>query len=242
LPITKKALQIGRAGLLSGFCKLTNSANNALPWFITPFDLLFLDEADLTKRPLVERRKQLANLLKKPSDNIRFSTELQGDKEKLLAIARQFELEGFTAKKPDSVYEIGRRSGAWVKFKITKAQEFVIGGYTLPENSRKYFGSLIVGYQSPQGLLFAGRVGSGFSEKAFADFYAGIQKLKRETCPLLDLPEKKAGRWSQGITPAITKRCHWVEPVLVAQVNFTEWTQDNQLRQPVFLGLRSNLD
>jgi hypothetical protein len=69
-----------------------------------------------------------------------------------------------------------------------------------------------------------------------------VQKLKRETCPLLDLPEKKAGRWSQGITPAITKRCHWVEPVLVAQVNFTEWTQDNQLRQPVFLGLRSNLD
>jgi DNA ligase D-like protein (predicted ligase) len=167
------------------------------------FDLLSLDGADLIKRPLVERRKELAQLLKKPSDNIRFSAELQGDKEKLLAVARQFELEGLIAKKPDSLYDSGRRSGAWVK--LTKAQEFVIGGYMLPEGSRKYFGSLIVGYYGPQGLLFAGRVGTGFSEKVLADLYAGMQKLKRTTCPFVNLPEKKRGRWAQSLTPAIMK-------------------------------------
>jgi bifunctional non-homologous end joining protein LigD len=194
----------------------------------------------LRKQPLVERRKQLAKLLKKPPGNIRFSAELQGDKDKLLQVERQFDLEGLIAKKPDSVYESGRRRGAWVKFKITKSQEFVIGGYTPPEGSRKYFGSLIVGYQSPQGLLFAGRVGTGFSEKLLEDLYAGMQKLKRTTCPFVNLPEKKGGRWSQGITPAIMKRCSWVEPLLVAQVKFTEWTHDDQLRQPVFLGLRTD--
>jgi bifunctional non-homologous end joining protein LigD len=116
----------------------------------------------------------------------------------------------------------------------------VIGGYTLPEGSRKYFGSLIVGYQGPNGLVFAGRVGTGFSEKVLADLYASMQKLKRETRPFVNLPEKQAGRWSQGITPAVMKRCHWVEPVLVAQVEFTEWTNDDQLHQPVFLGLRNH--
>lgn len=130
-------------------------------------------------------------------------------------------------------------SGAWVKVKITKSQEFVIGGYTLPEGSRSYFGSLLVGYQSPDGLVFAGRVGIGFSDKVLANLYAKFQKLRVPSCPFVNLPEKSKGRWGLGITPAVMKRCHWVEPVLVAQVKFTEWTHDDQLRQPVSLGLRT---
>ena len=132
------------------------------------------------------------------------------------------------------------RSGARVKFKITKSQEFVIGGYTLPEGSRKYFGSLLVGYNSLDGLRFAGRVGTGFSEKLLASLYNRFQKLRQPTCPFINLPEKTRGRWGLGITPAVMKRCHWVKPVLVAQIKFTEWTHDNQLRQPVFLGLRTD--
>jgi bifunctional non-homologous end joining protein LigD len=198
------------------------------------FDLHFLKGADLLKRPLTERRRQLEKILKKAPENIRFSAELRGGKDELLHVAEQFQLEGLIAKKPDSVYESGRRSGAWVKFKITKSQEFVIGGYTQPEGSRKYFGSLLVGYHSPKGLLFAGRVGTGLSEKVLADLYAGLQKLKRATCPFVNLPEKKRGRWSQGITPAIMKRCHWVEPVLVAQVKLTEWTSDDHSRPRCF--------
>jgi bifunctional non-homologous end joining protein LigD len=204
------------------------------------FDLLFFDGTDLRSRPLIERRKQLATLLKKAPPNIRFSEELRGTKEELLQVAQQFQLEGLIAKKPDSLYEAGRRSGAWVKVKLTQQQEVVIGGYTPPEGSRKYFGALLVGYQGPDGLLFAGRVGTGFSEKALEHLYDGLQKIKRPTCPFVNLPEKTPGRWRQSLTPAVMKRCHWVEPVLVAQIKFTEWTSDDQLRQPVFLGLRTD--
>jgi bifunctional non-homologous end joining protein LigD len=204
------------------------------------FDLLLLEGTDLRSRPLVERRQLLAKVLKKAPDNIRFSEELQGTREELLQVARQFQLEGLIAKRPESVYESGRRSGAWLKVKLTQQQEFVIGGYTPPEGSRMYFGSLLVGYYGPEGLLFAGRVGTGFSEKALEPLYEGMQKIKRATCPFVNLPEKRRGRWGQRITPAVMQRCEWVEPVLVAQVKFTEWTSDDQLRQPVFLGLRTD--
>jgi bifunctional non-homologous end joining protein LigD len=155
----------------------------------------------------------------------------------LLKVARQFQLEGLIAKRPDSVHESGRRSGAWVKVKLTQQQEFVIGGYTPPEGSRKYFGALLVGYYGPDGFLFAGRVGTGFSEKALATLHGGLQKIKRTTCPFVNLPEKRPGRWGQGITPAIMKRCAWADPVLVAQVKFHGVTSDEVLRQPVFPGL-----
>ena len=104
----------------------------------------------------------------------------------------------------------------------------------------RYFGSLLVGNQSPVGLMFAGRVGTGFSDKVLANLYAKFQKLRAPSCPFVNLPEKTRGRWGLGITPAVMKRCQWVKPVLVAQVKFTEWTHDAQLRQPVFLGLRTD--
>jgi len=213
-----------------------------IPLVYYAFDLLSLDGADLRAQSLIERRKLLAAVLKKAPPNIRLSEELRGSKEELLKLARQFRLEGLIAKRPDSLYEAGRRSGAWVKVKLTQQQEFVIGGYTPPEGSRQYFDALLVGYHGPDGLLFAGRVGTGFSEKALEHLYDGLQKIRRPTCPFVNLPEKTPGRWRQGITPAVMKRCHWVEPVLVAQIKFTEWTLDDQLRQPVFLGLRSDKD
>jgi len=85
-----------------------------------------------------------------------------------------------------------------------------IGGYTPPERSRKYSGALLVGYYSPSGLLFAGRVGTGFSEKALATLYDGMQKIRGTSCPFVNLPERRPGRWGQGITPAVFKRCTWV--------------------------------
>jgi bifunctional non-homologous end joining protein LigD len=111
------------------------------------------------------------------------------------------------AKRPDSVYESGQRSGAWVKVKLTQAQEVVIGGYTPPGGSRMYFGSLLVGYYDSSGLLFAGRVRTGFSEKVLEVLYDGLQKIRRATCPFVNLPERRSGRWGQGITPAVMKRC-----------------------------------
>ena len=131
---------------------------------------LIVEAAQNAFLPLTERRKLLAKVLKKAPDNIRFSEELRGTREELLQLARQFQLEGLIAKRPDSVYESGRRSGAWVKVKLTQEQEFVIGGYTPPGGSRKYFGALLVGYYGQEGLLFAGRVGTGFSEKPWRPF------------------------------------------------------------------------
>ena len=211
-----------------------------IPLVYYAFDLLSLDGADLRAQSLIERRKLLAALLKKAPPNIRLSEELRGSKEELLKLARQFRLEGLIAKRPDSLYEAGRRSGAWVKVKLTQQQEFVIGGYTPPEGSRQYFGALLVGYHGPDGLLFAGRVGTGFSEKALEHLYDGLQKIIRPTCPFINLPEKSKGRWGLGITPTVIKRCIWLEPILVAQIKFTKWTSDDQLRQPVFLGLRTD--
>ena len=176
-----------------------------------------MDRKDLRKEPLSTRRKLLADILKKAPPNIRVSEGLKGFKEDLLRVAQEFGLEGLVAKRLNSVYENGRRSGAWVKFKITKSQEFVIGGYTLPEGGRKYFGSLLVGYNSPDGLVFAGRVGTGFSEKLLACIYAKLEKITQTTYPFINLPEKTRGRWGLGITPAVMKSCQTVKPVLVAQ-------------------------
>ena len=101
---------------------------------------------------------------------------------------------------------------------------------------------MLVGYNSPDGLVFAGRVGTGFSDKVLANLYGKFQKFRQATCPFINLPEKSKGRWGLGITPAVMKHCQWVRPVLVAQIKFTEWTYDDQLRQSVFLGLRTDKD
>lgn len=227
----------------SSFQLLQNyKSSEQVPLGYYVFDLLLLEGKDLRNEPLSDRRKLLAGVLKKAPENILISKELKGSKEDLVRVAQEFGLEGLVAKRLNSRYESGRRSGAWVKLKLTLRQEFVIGGYTLPEGSRKYFGSLLVGYNSPDGLRFAGRVGTGFSDKLLASVDAQLQKLKRSTCPFINLPEKTKGRWGLGITPIVMKRCQWVEPVLVAQVKFTEWTHDGQLRQPVFLGMRTDKD
>ena len=158
-----------------------------IPLVYYAFDLLLLEKTDLRSRPLIERRKLLAKALKKAPDNIRFSEELRGTREELLQVAHQFQLEGLIAKRPDSIYEPGRRSGAWVKVELTQQQEFVIGSYTPPEGSRKYFGALLVGYNSADGLLFAGRVSTGFSEKRWqrctmACRRSSVRPVRSSTC------------------------------------------------------------
>ena len=149
-------------------------------------------------------------------------------------------LEGIIGKLADSVYEPGRRSGAWIKLKCVNEQEFVIGGYTPPAGSRKHFGALLVGYYEKGRLLFAGKVGTGFDTKMLMSLGEKFRAEKRTDCPFADLPSKQGGKWVQAITPAIMRKCHWINPVFVAQVKFAEWTRDGKLRQPVFLGLRED--
>jgi bifunctional non-homologous end joining protein LigD len=145
--------------------------------------------------------------------------------------------EGAIAKLKDSIYESGHRSGAWVKIKFHRGQEFVVAGYTLPKKSRQYFGALILGYYRGRKLIFAGRVGTGFSEKTLKEIYRKLAPLECEV-PLVEEIREPSGRWrAKGWKPSDSR---WVKPKLVAQVQFTEWTEDGILRHPSFLGLRED--
>ena len=149
-------------------------------------------------------------------------------------------LEGIIAKRRGSRYEPGQRSGAWLKLKVLHEQEFVIGGYTEPQGARKFFGALLVGFYEKGKLRFASKVGIGFSEKRLRELFKQMQPLRRDDCSFVNLPTTRGGRWGQGITRAEMKRCTWIEPALVAQIRFTEWTRDAGLRHPAFLGLRED--
>ena len=149
-------------------------------------------------------------------------------------------LEGLIGKQRNSVYEPGRRSGAWVKLKCVDEQEFVIGGYTPPQGARKHFGAILVGYYEKNMLVFAGKVGTGFTVKSLSMLHKKFQNEARDHCPFVDLPSRQNGQWVLGITPSMMKKMHWVNPKFVAQIKFAEWTRDGKLRAPVFLGLRED--
>jgi bifunctional non-homologous end joining protein LigD len=209
------------------------------------FDLLQFDGKSLLKVPLTQRKELLARLCADVGDPIRFSGELGGDAKSLLAEIKRRRLEGIIGKQRNSFYQPGRRSGDWIKLKCVNEQEFVIGGYTPPAGARKYFGAILVGYYKEKNkrdssLLFAGKVGTGFTEKSLSILYKKFQSEQRDDCPFADLPSKQGGQWVQGITPSMMRKMHWVNPVFVAQIKFAEWTRDGKLRQPVYLGLRDD--
>jgi len=204
------------------------------------FDLLHLDGRDLRALALHERKALLEPLLAEAGEPLRFSADIVGDPVQLLTEVKSRGLEGLIGKLRGSPYESGRRTGAWIKLKCVNEQEFVVGGYTPPQGTRPHFGALLVGYYEQERLRFAGKVGTGFNDAVLRSLWEQFQPLRREDCPFPDLPEKHAGEWVQNITPAIMRRCTWVEPRLVCQVKYTEWTRDGKLRHPVFLGLRQD--
>ena len=210
------------------------------PLYYYVFDLLQLEGKNLTGLPLTIRKETLRQLCATAPDPIRYSGELGTDATALLDEVQRRGLEGIIGKQAQSPYEVGRRSGAWIKLKCVNEQEFVIGGYTPPEGARQYFGALLVGYYEKKRLLFAGKVGTGFTTKSLAELHKKFQGATRKECPFADLPSKHAGQWSQGITPGMMSKMNWVDPVFVCQVKFAEWTRDGKLRAPVFLGLRAD--
>jgi bifunctional non-homologous end joining protein LigD len=212
------------------------------PLFFYAFDLLQLDGEKLVDLPLHERRAKLARMLHGGPDVIRYSDSLGTDAARLLKEAKKLGLEGLIGKRENSVYESGQRSGAWIKLKLQQEQEFVIGGYTDPEGTRAHFGAVLVGVYRKKELVYTGKVGTGFDRKLLGSLHAAFKKIARDSCPFTNLPEKRNGRWGQGITLAEMKRCHWLKPTMVCQVKFGEWTRDDRLRQPVFLGLREDKD
>jgi bifunctional non-homologous end joining protein LigD len=204
------------------------------------FDLLQLEGRSLLKLPLAQRKEILGQLCQGAGDPIRFSGEIGSDATQLLKEVKRRGLEGIIGKQRSSVYEPGRRSGAWIKLKCLNEQEFVIGGYTPPGGARKHFGAILAGYYKDKKLLFAGKVGTGFTGKTLSILHRKFQQEARQDCPFADLPSKQGGQWVQGITPSMMRKMHWVNPKFVAQIKFAEWTRDGKLRQPVFLGLRED--
>src|SRR6267142_2362896 len=204
------------------------------------FDLLQLNGRSLTGLPLTVRKELRMRLVPPLGDIIRFSGALGTEAETLLPEIKRRGLEGLLGKQRDSVYEPGRRSGAWIKLKCVNEQEFVIGGYTPPAGARKHFGAILVGYYKDRDLVFAGKVGTGFTMKSLATLHKKFRGEERADCPFVDLPSRQNGQWVLGITPSMMKKIHWINPKFDAEIKFAEWTRDGKLRAPVFMGLRED--
>ena len=195
-----------------------------VPVFYYIFDVLYADDQDVRPRPLRERKDVLRSVLTF-EDPLRFTEHRDTEGEAFYAEACKAGWEGLIAKLADSPYRAGRTKD-WLKFKCETNQEFVIGGWTDPQRSRVAFGALLLGYYDPDGkLAYAGKVGTGFDTRTLRSLLAEMEQLGQDEPPFDygDLPRHDV---------------HWVRPELVAQIGFSEWTRDLQLRHPRFQGLR----
>jgi DNA ligase D-like protein (predicted ligase) len=198
------------------------------------FDILIHRGRNILRLPLEERRKLLVPSLVKVGYPALRTVPFDAKPAELVRAAKQIQLEGIIAKRKGSVYESGRRSGAWLKYKINRSQEFVIGGYT-PRNP---FDALIVGYYEGADLKFAAKVRNGFVPHVRREVFQRFTGLTTTKCPFVNLPEKRRTMWA--LTADEMKNCQWLNPLLVAQVEFTEWTPDGHLRHASFAELRDD--
>jgi DNA ligase D-like protein (predicted ligase) len=220
------------------FNTLQNLGSSGAPLFYFIFDLLVLSGRDVMGEPLSKRRELLeGKVLPKLAEPIRYSPRLSAGLEQLIASVKAQGLEGLVAKRLDSKYEPGLRSGAWQKIRVNKGQELVIGGYT-PSN--KNFDALVIGYYDGPRLIYAARTRNGFTPTSRQELFKKIKPLETDKCPFANLPEKKAGRWGAGLTAAKMAECRWLKPKLVAQFEFVEWTSDSHLRHSKFVALRDD--
>jgi bifunctional non-homologous end joining protein LigD len=223
-----------RTGFRPGGKRAATNADVTVLYYA--FDLIYLDGYDWRKMPLEERKKKLAAIIE-PGNALRYSDHYEGQGKALFEMAGKAGLEGILAKRRNSSYE-ERRSSEWLKIKIRHTIECVIGGYTEPEGSRAYFGSIVLGLYDKQGrLIHVGQAGSGFNQKSLAEIWKMLQKRETSKNPFY------------GEVEALRK-VHWVKPELVAEIEYAEWTGSAatgkiaqtgpKLRAPVFLGLRDD--
>ena len=202
-----------------------------MPILYYVFDLLYLDGYDLRRVTLEERKRALKKILI-PDEIVRYSDHYPGEQGiALFEVAKQKGLEGILAKKRNSCYE-ERRTSEWLKIKITETIDCVVGGYTDPEGTRQHFGSLVLGlYDDKKHLIHVGQAGTGFNHATLKEIAGELGKIESTKNPF------------SGAVDA--KKVHWVKPVRVAEVKFSEWTHETadgglKLRAPVFLGLRED--
>ena len=215
----------------SSFQKLQNAiADSSSKFSFAAFDLVYLDGLDLTKVALKERKGLLESLFESlpRSSPLRYSDHLVGNGQLMLTHACKTGIEGIVSKLRSSHYD-SARSRNWLKVKCSRRQEFVVAGYTDSSAGLPGFGALILGVYEGDRLVYAGRVGTGFTLKQRVDLRRKLDKFSRKDAPLITLPKDPGLRGA-----------HWIEPKLVAEVRFIEWTSDGTLRHPSFQGLRED--
>src|SRR2546429_2674609 len=211
------------------FQLLQNRGKEDHPMQYVVFDIVYYDGQRLFKVPLEDRKRLLRDVVR-DSSVLRYSDHVLGQGKAFFKAAQQKRLEGIVAKLRDSAYQPGVRSSAWLKIKAILQQEVVIGGFTEPRGSRKYFGALLVGVYEKGKLVYTGHVGGGVDEKKLTEIHKPMKPLIVKQSPF------------SGTPPRGNEKPTWVKPVLVAEVKFAEWTRDGVMRQPVFLGLRDDVD
>src|SRR4051812_19461648 len=212
------------SGGQTSFERLQQRAERPTSVYLYAFDLLHLAGHDATGLPLRARRRLLRSAVDFHGP-IRLTPSRKREGERLYEDACRRGWEGLIAKRADAPYTHGR-SRDWLKFKCTAEQELVVGGYTAPRGSRTDLGALLLGYYDDGELRYAGKVGTGFTRETLHDLAAKLAPLKLDRSPFADEVRERTATW--------------VEPELVAQVGFSEWTQDHRLRHPRFLGLRDD--
>src|SRR2546423_9578009 len=194
------------------------------------FDILMDGDEILVREPWSERRARLVKRVgKRLTPQLRLTESVEENGKKMLEKARREGWEGVIAKRIDSRYEPGNRSHNWLKLKIEFRQEFVVGGYTEPRNSREHIGAILLGYFDNDRFIYVGHTGGGFSRQGLQEMYRRLKPLERKTSPFAE-------------TPKTNEKAHWVEPEVVVEGKFSEWTADRRLRQPIFLGVRDDKD
>jgi bifunctional non-homologous end joining protein LigD len=201
------------------------------------FDVLRLKGRDLMHLPLIERKRLLRTSVEGRAPQIVVSGFEEGNSAAMLRQVREHKLEGVVAKRMDSVYQPGERSGAWVKHRVNQGQEFVAGGYIPGPHGIE---ALLVGFYRGEDLLYVTSLRAGFTAANREEVFVRIKKLATRVCPFANLPQEGSrSRWGgEGMTSEKMKKCVWLRPELVVQVEFLEWTGDTHLRHAKFVGIR----
>jgi DNA ligase D-like protein (predicted ligase) len=203
------------------------------------FDLLCCKDRDLTRLPLLERRALLKSLVVIRDKRIRISDYVEAAATDLLSAVREQGLEGIVGKRKDSLYEPEKRTGAWIKYRVNRGQELVIGGYVPGTHG---LDSIIVGFYRRDDLIYVARVRNGFVPASRRRMFEELLHLVTPECPFANLPETGRARWGEPLDEKKMKKCVWVRPQLVAQIEFLEWTESDHLRHSKFVGLRDDKD
>jgi DNA ligase D-like protein (predicted ligase) len=214
-------------GAQTSFAKLAQRGRSHVPVFYYVFDVLWLDGQDTRALPLRTRKQLLRSELRFQSNSLRFSTHRNNDGEAFFREACRKGWEGLVAKRAESPYT-PKRSRDWLKRKCEQGQELVIGGHTAPRGSRSDFGALLVGYYEGEDLRYAGKVGTGFDQATLHDLGEQLRALARKDSPFAEPAQIRE------------RNVSWVNPTLVAEIGFSEWTSAGRLRHPRFLGLRDD--